>query len=115
MVVSLPLPLAEFNSDKQTAFRAGIASFAGVPVSKVEITVKDENTGNLATSVEVRPSSANQVLTHTHPSIEVRYTVQQTLPRPDPTANIDPAGSCDILCFLLELLVDKTSWFGQRC
>ena len=65
MVVSLPLPLAEFNSDKQTAFRAGIASVAGVPVSKVEITVKDENTGNLATSVEVRPSSANQV--HIHP------------------------------------------------
>jgi hypothetical protein len=66
MVVSLPLSAAEFNPDKQKAFRDGVASFAGVPVSKVEITVKDENTGNLATSVEVRPSSANHV--HIHPT-----------------------------------------------
>ena len=70
MVVSLSVPLdrtLEFNSDKQTAFCASVASVAGVSVSEVKITVKDENMGKVrSSSVEVRPTSANQVLTHTH-------------------------------------------------
>ncbi|KAJ1467565.1 hypothetical protein T484DRAFT_1858392, partial [Baffinella frigidus] len=60
MVVSLPLSRAEFTSAKQANFLAGVASAAGVVVSKVEITAIREVTSRrsasrrlLATSVEV--------------------------------------------------------------
>ncbi|KAJ1471049.1 hypothetical protein T484DRAFT_1978661 [Baffinella frigidus] len=60
MVVSLLLSRAEFTSAKQTNFRYGIASAAGVAVSSVEITAIREVTSRrsasrrlLATSVEV--------------------------------------------------------------
>ena len=65
MVVSLPLSAADFTSDKQTAFRTSVASVAGVPVSKVEITAMSEVTLAGVESVEVRPSPANQA--HIHP------------------------------------------------